>query len=187
LFVVAALCTLAQANPTYVGALSSADDGLVGIGGWVSDDSHPVTLSWTVTQNEDLSWHYQYVFNRDGLRGNLSHLILETSQNLEHGDIQNATPDIRSGDPKWYAPGSGNPYMPDWIYGVKFEPFPESYISTISFDSSRAPMWGDFYAKDGSKGGSLWNAGFLAADPTTAIGNDSTTNHNSWSLILRPA
>ena len=59
-------CTLAQANPTYVGSLSTLDDGLVGVGGWVSDDRHPITFSWTVTQNDDSSWHYNYVFNPNG-------------------------------------------------------------------------------------------------------------------------
>jgi hypothetical protein len=177
LFAAAALGTLAQANPTYIGSLNTVNDGLVGIGGWVSDDSHPVSLSWTVAQNNDLSWHYSYVFNRDGAQGNLSHLILETSQNLAHGDIRNATPNIQWSDPRWYAPGPSNPNMPGSIYGVKFEPFPESFISTIDFDSSRAPMWGDFFAKDGSVGGSLWNAGFTAIDPTSAVSSGSIDNH----------
>src|SRR3989339_468393 len=99
LFAVAALCTLAQANPTYVGSLSSLDDGLVGIGGWVSGDTHPVTFCWGGSPNNDLSWHYFYTFNRDGAQGGLSHLLLETSRNLEHSDIQNATPDIQWHDP----------------------------------------------------------------------------------------
>jgi hypothetical protein len=176
---VAALCPLVQAGPTYVGSLSSEDGGLIGAGGWVTDDDHPVTFSWTVSQNSDLSWHYQYVFDRTGSQGNLSHLILETSRDMEYSDIQNAIPDIQWSDPKWYLPSSGNPNMPWWIYGVKFEPFAESSLSTIDFDSARAPMWGDFYAKDGSVGGSLWNAGFFAfdTDPTLAVGNGSLNNH----------
>jgi hypothetical protein len=177
LFVVAALSTLAQAGPTFVGSLNTIDDGLVGIGGWVSDDTHPVVFSWTVTQNTDLSWHYQYVFNRDGAQGNLSHLILETSQNLVHSDIQNATPAIQNGDPKWYSANGSNPNMPASIFGVKFDDFAESSISTITFDSVRAPTWGDFYAKDGSVGGTLWNAGFTAADPTAAVSSGSVSNH----------
>jgi len=177
LLVVAALCTLAQANPTYVGSLSSANDGLVGIGGWVADDTQPVTFGWTVTQNDDSSWHYHYEFNRGTRPGNLSHLLLETSRTLEHGDIQNATPDIRSSDPSWYWPSSSNPNMPGWLYGVKFEPFAESSLATIDFDSTRAPMWGDFFAKDGKVGGSLWNAGFTASDPAAPVASGSLNGH----------
>jgi hypothetical protein len=168
------LCTLAHADPIiYSGALTSTDDTLIGTGGW-SESS--VAFHWDVTQNEDLSWHYEYVFDRGDAQGNLSHLILQTSENFTAADIWNINPAIQSADPTWYTPGTSNPNMPSSIYGLKFQPFPESTISTISFDSSRAPMWGDFYAKDGAHGGQIWNAGFGSSEGAHILVPDTQTS-----------
>jgi hypothetical protein len=171
--------TLAQAAPTtYAGSLTSADGGLQGTGGWVSDPSTPVTFSWVVTQNDDQSWHYHYVFDTTGLQGTLSHLVLETSANLTAADISDAAPAITAGDPRWYSPENGNPDMPEQVFGIKF-PGTSNTIATMNFDSVRAPTWGDFYAKDGAKGGRLWNAGFTASDidPVALAQNGSVGYH----------
>ena len=174
LSILAALCTLAHADPIiYSGQLTSADGGLIGSGAW---SENQVLFDWHVTQNEDLSWHYEYAFDKDDAQGNLSHLILQTSENFTDADIWNTTPGIQAGDPTLYTPANGNPDMPGSIYGLKFEPFPESSISTISFDSSRAPMWGDFYAKDGAQGGQLWNAGFGGSDGAHILVPDTQTS-----------
>lgn len=164
----------AQAVPTYSGSLTSADGGLIGTGGWVNGAT-PVTLSWTVTQNEDQSWHYNYVFDSTGLQGTLSHLVLETSLNLTAEDIFNDTPSMENDGPKWQE-GPGNPNIPEPLFGIKFESVSGAVVS-IDFDSTRVPMWGDFYAKDGSVGGELWNAGFTVADPQAAPANGSLLNH----------
>jgi len=170
---------LAQATPTtYSGSLTSADGGLVGTGGWVGNPSTPATFSWTITQNTDQSWHYHYVFDTTGLQGGLSHLVLETSLNLTAADILNATPPIDGAGPAWYSAANGNPNMPEPVFGVKFSGN-SSAITSFDFDCLRAPMWGDFYAKDGAKGGQLWNAGFTSSDtdPTVPAENDSIVYH----------
>jgi len=176
---VTAVCTLAQAEPTiYIGSLSTGGGGLVTTenSSWASG----VTFSWVVEQNLDGSWSYEYAFTRaTGVQGSLSHLILETSTNLRSSNITNATPGIGEG-PQTYIPENGNPDMPGSIFGIKFEPFPQDQQTvTIEFDSVRAPMWGDFYAKDGCVGGSLWNEGFdlLDEDPGVPPGNGSASYH----------
>jgi hypothetical protein len=176
--VLVAFTASVQANPTtYSGSLSSADGGILGTDGWVADPSHPITFSWTVTQNTDSSWHYQYEFNSTGLQGQLSHLVLETSSNLTIQDIANAVPCISASDLDWYTSANGNPNMPDSVYGIKFDGTSGSVV-TMEFDSTRNPTWGDFYAKDGSFG-QAWNAGFTAddLDPLTAPQNGSIGNH----------
>lgn len=174
LSILTVLSTLVHADPIiYSGELTSAGDTLIGAGGW---SESLVTFHWDVTQNEDLSWHYEYVFDRGSAQGNLSHLILQTSENFTDADIWNTTPALQSENPTWYTPGTSNPDMPGSIYGLKFQPFPESSISTISFDSSRAPMWGDFYAKDGAQGGQLWNAGFGGSDGAHILVPDTQTS-----------
>ena len=51
---------------------------------------------------------------------------------------------------------------------------------TFTFDSSRVPVWGDFYGKGGPDS-FAYNAGFLVADPILPAANGSILNH-----ILRP-
>ncbi len=57
--------------------------------------------------------------------------------------------------------------MPTDVCGVKFDDA-SGLHSRFDFDSKRAPMWGDFYARNGSAGGhginAAWNAGFTAQD-----------------------
>jgi len=52
--------------------------------------------------------------------------------------------------------------MPNPIFGIKFEP--GSSKNEVKFTTARAPIWGDFYAKDGTDDhGSIdvtaWNQG----------------------------
>jgi len=161
---VTGMAALVHASPvTYSGNLTSADGRLVGTGGWVSDAANPVTFGWTVTEDSDASWHYHYVFNSTGLRGTLSHLVLETSLGLTSDDILNATPEFESDGPKWQTQSNGNPSIPEPVFGIKFEQVSGTLV-TIDFDSTHVPIWGDFYAKGGAVSGSLWNAGFTPSD-----------------------
>jgi hypothetical protein len=79
-----------------------------------------------------------------------------------------------------------NPSMPADVYGVKFSIGDEGVAEPqytniiISFDSDRDPIWGDFYAKCGKVGGTqntIWNEGFLIADPLVAPSDGSVLNH----------
>ena len=81
LCVVAALGAVVQAVPTsYSGSLTTADGGLVGVGGWDAAPN-PVTFSWTVTQNPDQSWHYHYEFDSTDVQGEISHLQIRLKNN----------------------------------------------------------------------------------------------------------
>jgi hypothetical protein len=179
LVIVALNASPCLSSPTYSGSLSSADGGILGNNGWTNDPTNPVTFSWTVELVGDL-WHYEYTFSIDSdLQGALSHLIIEVSENLERSDIQNPDPSIEGDDPKLYEPtvGGSNPDMPDDVFGIKFNTTESD--TTISFDSTRNPVWGDFYAKDGDKGGAAWNAGFTNpdTDPIAGPANGSLDNH----------
>jgi hypothetical protein len=74
----------------------------------------------------------------------------------------------------------GNPGMPEGVYGVKFnaeDGFDETTV-TITFDSDRVPVWGDFYAKGGGDN-ILYNDGFTApdGDPANPPGDGSVDSH----------
>jgi hypothetical protein len=108
-------------------------------------------------------WNYEYTFDINGNTGALSSFVIEVSDGVVLGEITGlqgaSSPDIQLWDTEGFFEG------PSPIYGLKVAGFGENGPWTFSFNTQRNPVWGDFYAKDGS-GNSAWNSGFSAADPT---------------------
>ncbi len=73
--------------------------------------------------------------------------------------------------------------MPTTIYGLEVTPNGSNY-STIqfSFNSSRAPVWGDFYIKQ-NESLVAWNAGFNSSGNEPGVG---PCNGSVGNFILRP-
>lgn len=180
------LSASAWATPiSYSGSLSFSSTiplgtELAGIGNWATGDA---SLKWTVNWDDQGGLvHYYYIFSH--LIGATSHFILEVSDNFTSDDISNANWTVAG--PTTYSaagPGSSNPNIPGAIYGIKFDGTTGN-VTTVEFDSTRLPVWGDFYSKDGNAGGhgpnALWNAGLTANeddDPTDAPDNGSVLNH----------
>lgn len=168
---------------TYTGSLSSPD-GIYGTADWASGAS----LSWSVT-NEYKGyvgkWAYTYTWTASS-KG-LSHIIIELSPDVKNLINVTADPGTIWQIGTWSSSqGSSNPGIPGPLWGVKLDT-PESWDRTtfvFTLISDRAPVWGDFYAKDGVSGESnvyAYNKGFLDPDPTDAPDNGSINNH-----ILRP-
>ncbi len=165
----------------FIGSLSSANGGLNGTGFWVNDNGEsawtPAELTWNVTQNLDLTWKYQYTLTV--YRADVSHFLLETSTSFGYVNLLNPQYPGTSVEIKHFTESMGNPFIPGDIYGAKFDNTSGTTINVI-FDSDRDPVWGDFYAKCGNVGGTqntVWNAGFLTADPMDMPANDSIANH----------
>ncbi len=166
---------VATADVISTGALYGPNDdgepvGLGGVGAWIA--SEPV-VTWTVTWDGGDVVNYCYTLSTGGL-GEVSHAILQVSDDLETADITN----VMINDVAWtnysigtFDQGPSNPDMPDSIYGIKFEDTDETTIK-ICFDSTRWPMDGDIYAKDGKAGNDdkstnqIWNTGL--GDPQGA-------------------
>ncbi len=147
----------------YYGMLMSSDFGILGGGNWI--ETGPTYIEWTVTQNQDNTWHYDYNFGHPV--GATSHWIIETSKGLTANDFMNVSGDIGPIDVGGHTAGPGNPQMPDDIFGIKLDET-AGEVTHAEWDIDRAPMWGDFYAKNGTAGGLgtnlAWNAGFTAND-----------------------
>lgn len=163
----------------FAGILSSATGGILGTGNWILGG--PTTIEWSVTQNPDLSWRYAYTFSHP--RGETSHFLLEVSSNFTERNIFNYGGDFGNIEIQTWTSQQGNPNIPDALYGIKFDAATGN-TTHIYFDSDRAPMWGDFYSKNGNAGGhgvnTAWNAGFTPADfdPIAAPpGDGSVQNH----------
>ncbi len=179
------------------GTRSAPWDGLVGNGAW--DD---FSIGWSVTLDAGV-YHYEYTFG--GLSGKaLSHVILDLSDNCTatnqcvYNTAYNVagTPQLSFGT---FGSGPGQPGFPigTSITGVKFDSLPDG-VSTIGFDSLRAPMWGDFYAKDGRDSSTgAWNyaynwglidleicrnASFYVAVPDTT--GSGVPEPGSWLLMV---
>jgi hypothetical protein len=161
----------------YSGSLSSGTGGLVAGGNWATGNG--VTISWNVTQGASL-WTYAYTLTHPV--GETSHLLLETSSTFTRANMFNIWGDFGSWSIDTWGPGGSNPNIPGSLYGIKFDAS-FGLTSTFHFDSDRAPVWGDFYAKDGQAGGlgwnTAWNAGFTNpdTDPANAPSDGSILYH----------
>ena len=143
----------AGGGPILTGSLSTpAGEGLVGGGATWSDAAGGVTVSWVISQNVDLTWHYKYTFadgDGDPLGMLVSHFIISVSDDLTEDDVFNFGMDVAGHGIATFGPAPGNPGFPEGqtMWGLKIDLGNEQLVA--EFDSYRAPMWGDFYAKDG--------------------------------------
>lgn len=166
----------------YSGTLNIGDDGtdeLDGTGEWATG---PTSLTYEVYQNPDQTWHYEYTFSVPTDSFAISHFILELTDGAFEGDF---TYDDTSGVNNWdedvyddHNPGPGNPNMPETLYGVKWnwDETEGGYTEVFSFDSTRTPVWQDFYAKCGAPDvNTIWNTGFTLNDTDPDEPYTSTT------------
>lgn len=190
-----ALVPGSKAAMVYSGSVSSGD-GLTVASGW-SD----VTLSWTVDDETHPGyWTYAYTFSCTNK--SISHVIFEVSEsftrdnlidvyasNVINGTSYSITYDPDA--PKWYessGTSGDNPGMPDVdleeggegdLFGIKWNSSGSGATQfTITIVSDRAPMWGDFYAKNGGKT-YAYNTGF-GTETSAPIGSG---NAGGWVLV----
>lgn len=143
----------------WLGTRSVTSDGLTGNQAY----ANAFTISWTVTQTAGI-YHYDYLLSN--LSKNLSHLLLQTC-NATGTALWNITQPFDSTAPRTYSPsdpGNSNPGLPADLFGFKFNGAAGDTYQ-LAFDSSLAPVWGDFYAKSG-RDSYAFNDGL--ADPTSA-------------------
>lgn len=168
---------------TYTGSLFGDGGGVTATEDWSSSSS---VFSWTVedvgSSNGFVLWQYDYWFSVPSKQ--ISHMVIEISDGAVIGDFEILTETTGSFDTIQIHDGSGNPGIPEAFYGMKFDT--GLLNEHIAFLTTRAPVWGDFYAKDGKAKGvfvTAWSTGFTASDtdPSDAAANGSIDNH-----ILRP-
>jgi hypothetical protein len=110
-------------------------------------------VSWDISNNGDGTWHYSYEFTKPGgspLDKEVSHFIIQVSYDPENPEKTFTYADLigQGAELGWHdASNPSNPGLPGPIYGLKFD-F-ENGQTGVEFDSTRVPMWGDFYSKDG--------------------------------------
>jgi hypothetical protein len=145
-----------------IGSRSVPNNGLSGCGDYAS----AFTLSWNVGYNAGTQL-YTYAYTFSGFTGNaVSHTIVELSAGCDQdptcvmnvmAGIGTPTTGIAQGGAGWeistFGPSNGNPGIPGTLYGLKINTpgtIDGAAGYTVSFESSHAPVYGDFYAKGGS-------------------------------------
>jgi len=151
----------ASSASAFSGALSSADLSLLGTGNWMGGGD--TILEWTVTQNANNSWHYEYLFSHPCSW--TKSFLLETSASFTRDDIFNERGSFTTVEVGQHITGTSNQNMQDDLYGIMFK---RSWgrESRFLFDSYKAPVWGDFYARgwSTSRDDAAWNQGFTPGD-----------------------
>jgi hypothetical protein len=143
---------------------SRSGNQLGGSGAWAKSEAQYFSISWDIVQNQNASFTYQYTLNFKNTEAGVnqeakpSHFILEITEGVDRIDDLIAYT---------YTENDSNPNMPNKLYGVKFD-----YGSwTYTLTTSRSPVWGNFYAKDGNAGdlgkNAIWNAGLEYEDYMT--------------------
>jgi hypothetical protein len=163
---------------SYTGSITS-DDGMIATGGW---DDGRATLSWVVDDVTNSGyWTYAYTWYTE--TEDLSHIDIEVSSNFSIDNLisWDANKDIENNEPE--GPQTFNELYGS-IYGMKWNLAEDSTTLLLTLVSDRMPMWGDFYAKDGTEQqGTVdiyaYNSGF-GTDTIAAIGSG---NVGGWVLV----
>jgi hypothetical protein len=137
------------------------------------------TINWMISWSDVLGvWNYLYMFSWTGQGMSGSHLILDLADNCDAGAlalcVSNSAYPVQAGESAsvsvnaWHA-GPENPGFPSGkqIQGVQFDNSSFTSGSTLSFQSTGKPVWGDFYWTAGTAG--VFNRGLAVANPTSNI------------------
>ena len=142
---------IGAADASVIGSLSTATGGVIG-GGNYSATAGGFAIHWNITQNMDTTWTYIYSFTNAAGQPRtgpgVSHIVLELSENFTPADLLSVGSGIQTTTFGTFGPHPSNPGFPtaQTLSGVKFD----VNAATISFNTTRAPMWGSFYTKGGS-------------------------------------
>lgn len=158
--------------------------GIVATYDWNNADTW---LSWEIQPIDETDlWSYEYTWHTSG--ADLSHLLLEVTEEAVAEDFTDWEGAVGTGfgfyDPA--DPGNSNPGLPGSVYAFKITPGGDCNAFTFSFVTWHAPVWGDFFAKDGKQGGAwcmAYNAGFLADDANDGYHIPRPNGREPWEPV----
>jgi hypothetical protein len=186
------------AGTLYQGSLSTAGGSLVVTGGtW---GVAPASLAWAVDDTTTPGmWHYEYALEVGTYAGpDIGCVIIEATDDdpgpaFTDGDLYSPASDptawmLNANTLIGLHTSASSPGLPGDMYGIKFCSDVDPIYLTVSFDTKREPVWGDFFASSPTAGlpavggqyiglSTVYNAGFLAADPLVGPHNGSELSH----------
>lgn len=159
------------------GSSSTSNGGMSASGSYVSS-SGGIDVSWSVVKQGS---EYNYVYSiTNASGGSLSsaanYLLLQVSTSITSSNIStmltNVTPSIIDGPTTFTSSETGNSQN---LYGVVFgQSSGSGPISTISFSSTLAPVWGSLYVGNSNLSSTAYNTGY-GTNPAAG-----TTNFSGW-------
>lgn len=159
----ALLLTATAHGVSYHGSLSGAGGGITATAAWNSGGT--VIEWWVVDENDGASagkWKYTYEFTVPAK--DISHINIEVSDTFTV-DLLSPKPAGTSVD-DFGNEGGSSPGIPEEFHAIKFDGV-NTKAWSVTFETSRNPIWGDFYAKDGKDQGVdvyAYNDGFGSPD-----------------------
>jgi hypothetical protein len=166
----------------YNGSITgAAGGGLLGTEPWVVDDE--TELSWVVDNTSNPGyWTYAYTFEVP--EKGISHFIFEVSENFTIENIFNGT--TEGGALSTYSAsgeGQSNPGLLGSLYGIKWGTGGDE-LAAVTIVTDRAPMWGNFYAKDGQYGEPAhWVYAYNSMFETDTTDPIDNGNNGGWVLV----
>ena len=180
----AAVPNRAEATLIASGTLSTADSTII----LFVDTSKwdPATLEWSVEKDGDL-FTYTYTFTVPDNTKNISHLTIEVSAGfndivdsctLNGGSCPTATDDPTSPNDD----GTGTP-----LFSITLNTTGEgNFVVTFTLITDIAPIWGDFFAKNGAVNKGVvvqaFNSGYIGGDPLISVCEVTTANALSCAI-----
>jgi hypothetical protein len=144
------------------------------------------TIQWDISQDpESLIWTYEYTLF--SARKDISHFILELTEGDSFADSS-----WGDGAAEWGvwdgSHGQSDPGWPEgaYFYGMKFD-YGGRYV-TYTLETTRDPVWGNFYVKSGKHHGDnvyAYNSG-LEEFTIDSEGMIHFTSDNKLDFIVRP-
>lgn len=137
--------SVASALPVTGSIDSDTGGGMYATGGWSGGNAE---LSYAVSESGGL---FTYVYHWVTESKDLSHIIFGVSDTFTSSNLFSGTTAGWELGTWSNAQGNSNPGIPSPLYGLKFAGTDTD--ETFTLVSDRAPICGDFYAKDGRDGG----------------------------------
>lgn len=167
--------TLNSPNPQIFTPVTNVSPNNFGLNSWAGGN---FTFGWNISQSGSL-FNYVYTITTPASgKAALSHVIIQISNNATAADFSNGVSIVtfNSNNPSnTLMPANANNPAPyntvsnNGDLGLKFNGNSGgTNVNIFSFTSDRAPVWGDFYARDGIGVGSTgiaWNIGY-GTDPS---------------------
>ncbi len=166
-----------------------------------NNQSDFIDISWSVYQNpgnelltatsqpSGYDWYYEYVITVEAFTPQT--FLLEVGQGATTDDfanflVQKSNPgnnDVNTNTALGTFTDATISNLPQATYGLQFSGMGGSVrnntadVTTISFWSTKAPGWGDFFTNCGGGGNRAWNIGFTDPSPTAAAADGSLSGH----------
>jgi hypothetical protein len=171
--------TCSTNTPTLVGTTVNNGDAAWGFltgqrsvaaGGLVGCDvyANGFTLDWNVTYNSNTQL-YSYLYTFTGFSGRgagISHTIFQLTAGCDQDPncVLNSPVAPIYGTYTSTSNGNSNPGLVGSLYGAKFNLNGATSGYQLGFQSTHAPVWGDFYVKGGQGYAYNYNAGQASGD-----------------------